>query len=249
MKQSFIMVTKSSDLKTHKGRLSALVSSMFEADKFSDLTIKCQGTIFKVHRLVVCLQSKPLAVAVDGRWKESVNNEIVLDDDRPEIVAKLVDFFYKQTLDLSSASSGGAPTTDDNSLLVIAKVYILADKYDVAALKDVAVEEFTKKLSALKKPKPEEWKDKSFPKALKLIYEETPEKDRELKNIAVDFAVECGKALFKWAPFAEVFMANGEIGIDMLTMPTRCFFQLIQAAASPDIPAHLSTHPKAIVHS
>ena len=61
--------SKTRDSKAQGDRLSALVSSMFEADKFSDLTIKCQGTIFRVHRLVVCLQSKPLATAVDGRWK------------------------------------------------------------------------------------------------------------------------------------------------------------------------------------
>jgi hypothetical protein len=42
---------------------------MLKTDKYSDLTLKCQGAIFKVHRFVVCLQSKPLAAAVDRNWK------------------------------------------------------------------------------------------------------------------------------------------------------------------------------------
>lgn len=94
-------------------------------------------------------------------------------------------------------------------------MYVIADKYDVAALKRVAVEEFAERLSKLGKTKPEEWKDKSFPKALKLIYEETPEADRGLKDVAVAFFKKRGNALLAWAPLAEVFKADGEIGFDL----------------------------------
>ena len=47
---------------------------------------------------------------------------IVLDDDKPEIVAKLVNFFYNQVLDLSVTHGGGTKKSDDDPLLVIARV-------------------------------------------------------------------------------------------------------------------------------
>lgn len=44
---------------------------LFSSEKYSDLTIKYHGRKWKVHRAIVCLQSKPLAAAVDGSFKAS----------------------------------------------------------------------------------------------------------------------------------------------------------------------------------
>jgi len=41
---------------------------MLESGRYSDLTIKCGGKVFKVHRNVVCLQSRPLAAHVDSKF-------------------------------------------------------------------------------------------------------------------------------------------------------------------------------------
>jgi hypothetical protein len=41
---------------------------MLEAGKYSDLVIKCKGKVFNVHPNIVCLQSKPLAAMVDGKF-------------------------------------------------------------------------------------------------------------------------------------------------------------------------------------
>ena len=94
-------------------------------------------------------------------------------------------------------------------------MYALADKCDVPALKGVAVKEFTRKLSDLGGPEPAKWDDQSFPQALKLMYDATPETDRGLKKVAVTFAVHNVDALVAWIPFAEVCKAIGEIGLDM----------------------------------
>ncbi len=48
---------------------TALASDLFSSGRYSDLTIKCQGRVFKVHRAIVCLQSKPLAAAIEGGFK------------------------------------------------------------------------------------------------------------------------------------------------------------------------------------
>jgi hypothetical protein len=50
---------------------TALTAKILESGRYSDLTIKSQGSVFKVHRNIVCLQSKPLAAHVDGQFQVS----------------------------------------------------------------------------------------------------------------------------------------------------------------------------------
>jgi hypothetical protein len=45
------------------------VLRLLKSGRYSNLTIKCGAKIFKVHRNVVAVQSKPLAAAVDGDFK------------------------------------------------------------------------------------------------------------------------------------------------------------------------------------
>jgi hypothetical protein len=59
------------------------------------LIIKCQGKKWKVHRAIVCSQSKPLAAAVDGSFKEAITGEIDLEEDDPKIVELMLNFLYR----------------------------------------------------------------------------------------------------------------------------------------------------------
>lgn len=83
---------------------------LYSSEKYSDLVIKCQGRQWKVHRAVVCPQSKPLAAAVDGNFKvlslstcdvfclpeqEATTGEIDLEGDEPDIVELMLQFLYK----------------------------------------------------------------------------------------------------------------------------------------------------------
>lgn len=40
--------------------------SLLDDPKYSDLTIHCDGRTFRVHKVIICLQSKPLAAHVDN---------------------------------------------------------------------------------------------------------------------------------------------------------------------------------------
>jgi hypothetical protein len=51
---------------------TALMAKILESGRYSDLTIESQGSAFKVHRNIVCLQSKPLAAHVDGQFQVSI---------------------------------------------------------------------------------------------------------------------------------------------------------------------------------
>jgi len=74
--------------------MNSIAAELFSTGKYSDLLIKCKGKEFRVHRAVVCLQSKPLAAAVDGQFKEAITGEVDLDGNEPNIVKCILKFMY-----------------------------------------------------------------------------------------------------------------------------------------------------------
>ncbi len=48
---------------------NANVFSFFSSSKYSDLIIRCEAQEFKVHKIVVCGQSKYFSSICDGDWK------------------------------------------------------------------------------------------------------------------------------------------------------------------------------------
>jgi hypothetical protein len=47
------------------------ISQLLHSPEYSDLTLQCQGREFKVHKVVVCTQSRVLAAAVQGEFEVS----------------------------------------------------------------------------------------------------------------------------------------------------------------------------------
>lgn len=43
--------------------------SLFESGRFSDVTVECNGWIFKAHKSILCSQSRFFEVALDGGHK------------------------------------------------------------------------------------------------------------------------------------------------------------------------------------
>lgn len=52
--------------------LTDILDRLLTTSKYSDMTITCQGYVFKVHCAVVCTRSKPLAASIDGNFKVCV---------------------------------------------------------------------------------------------------------------------------------------------------------------------------------
>jgi len=195
---------------------------MLKSGKYSDLTIKCGESVFKVHRNVICLQSKPLAAAVDGDFKvrylrkvptigqfndkvqESVTKVIELEEEEPPIVERMVQFMYNR--DYSDAD--GSDATKDR-LLINTKVYIIADKFDIPGLKLAAKEKY-------QEAKLIEWNCPSFFESLKLMYENTLATDRLLKEVAIEVVAKHVKELVDREEFGSLCKESGEIAFDVL---------------------------------
>jgi len=97
-------------------------------------------------------------------------------------------------------------------------------------LKTLAKEKYESAVSAA-------WNCASFTTSLKLLYAETPETDRVLKDIAMKAAASYGNELVKSPEFVDLCQKNGEIGVDVLKA---CFLSSVPGAA----PHELSSMPK-----
>lgn len=85
--------------------------SLYKTGKYSDLTIKCQGKTWKCHQAIICPQSKPLAAALNGSFKEATTREIDLEEEDPDIVKLMLDFLYRGDYDDGSGISRMRPLT------------------------------------------------------------------------------------------------------------------------------------------
>ncbi|RPA86444.1 POZ domain-containing protein [Ascobolus immersus RN42] len=65
--------------------------------KWSDLTLRCGGEEFKVHRSVLCSQSTFFEACMESGMKESNEGVIDLIDERVDDVKRLLEFLYGDT--------------------------------------------------------------------------------------------------------------------------------------------------------
>ncbi|KAL5120812.1 hypothetical protein ACEQ8H_001293 [Pleosporales sp. CAS-2024a] len=77
------------------------IKSLLESGKYSDLTITCQGFEWKVHKAIICSQSKVLEAATRF-GKEEAENHIDLPEDQPEMVEYMLGFMYEREYRLPS---------------------------------------------------------------------------------------------------------------------------------------------------
>ncbi|RDW88237.1 hypothetical protein BP6252_00269 [Coleophoma cylindrospora] len=101
--------------------LGAAIASLYKSGKYTDLVIQCGKQAWKVHRAVICTQSKPLAAAIDVSYgfKESQTGRIALEDDHPSTVNLMIEWLYTSEYDdnrgpTSFESSGGVGPSDDS---------------------------------------------------------------------------------------------------------------------------------------
>ena len=85
---------------------------MFADEIFTDLTIKCGGEEFKVHKAVLASQSPVFRRMLESDMKEQKTNVIEISDVDPMVMSDLLTYLY----------TGVAPNMDalTNKLLEVA---------------------------------------------------------------------------------------------------------------------------------
>ncbi|KAH6618470.1 hypothetical protein C7974DRAFT_378666 [Boeremia exigua] len=107
-------------------------SEYLKAGNLSDLTLNFGDRSWKAHKAIACSHSQWFRRAVTGAFEESSSGIVTLQDE-PEFadaIDCMVSYFYSAGYTISVYESSAA--------LLHARVAIIADKYDCAALFEVA---------------------------------------------------------------------------------------------------------------
>lgn len=137
---------------------------------------------------------------------------IVLKEENPEVIAKLVDYFYKFDYDDGNDDNrqqpdaqGSAPT----KLAFNALMYVAGDKYDIGGLQLLAKAKFSAALV-------EGWNKEDLPKVIRFIYENTVSSDRGLRECLVPTLIQHKQALRSDDAFRKVVGTVGEFAVDLI---------------------------------
>jgi hypothetical protein len=95
------------------------------------------------------------------------------------------------------------------SLLINAKVYIIADKYEIQALKDLAAAKYKSVL-------PKTWNSSAFTESSGLVYNNTLDTDRMLRNAIVQEASKHVKILLDRGEFVDLLESRGDLAVEVL---------------------------------
>ena len=134
----------------------------------------------------------------------------------------MIDFLYRLDYDDNRLDTEDQPPTsgphnsipppfmfNSVSLLINAKIYIIADKYNIHSLKEWAVTKYKEVLLAT-------WNSTSFVESARLIYENTLDDDRMLREVIIQKASENVKALFDRGEFVELLRSHGDFAMEVL---------------------------------
>ncbi|KAM5475685.1 hypothetical protein MauCBS54593_001377 [Microsporum audouinii] len=158
------------------------LTSYFVSSKFSDLVITTVDQQHKVHKLVVCGQSEVFSRMLDRDWKESSENTIELGDDDPRAIEAMISFMYK----FDYHQTGG----EASSMLFDAKVFGVAEKYGIAALKICAQNKFKVAIQI-------GWNTDEFLDVIAEVYNEISCADRTLRKLLATVCYDNIRELFK----------------------------------------------------
>ncbi|KAL6149966.1 hypothetical protein ACJQWK_02530 [Exserohilum turcicum] len=178
----------------------------YDSPKLSDGTITCAGKEFRIHKIVLSAQSKFFSNAFEGDWKESVERIIPLIDDDVSAVEAMLQFLYTFDYD-----AGGSVADAASPMVFNVKVYSIADKYDIPALKSVARQKFQESVETC-------WNMDDFPHAIAEVYNSTPPNDQGLRSLVVDVACEHITSLLQKQGFCDVLGETAGFASDLVQL-------------------------------
>ena len=98
--------------------------------------------MFYVHEHIICNASPVLAAAFGGLYREGLKKSYRLDYTSPETVNRLIQWLYGQKLDIYEPAAHKIEPKDFYH--AVFELYVLADKYQIQALKHYVIDIFAR---------------------------------------------------------------------------------------------------------
>lgn len=183
-------------------------ASLLNSEKYSDLTITTQTRSFKVHKAIVCTQSKVLAAMSDSGFKETSTAVLQLEHDDPATVERMLTFLY--TGDYDAGNPDAAVGNVGPFLMANTLLYSIADKYDLQGLKSLAKSQFENSARAA-------WGCGEFPAIVAKIFDSTPDTDLGLRDVVSHICAEHIDHVLLSDTWTDLLADNGAIGVAVFT--------------------------------
>ncbi|QDS73368.1 hypothetical protein FKW77_007158 [Venturia effusa] len=148
------------------------VSNVFESGEYSDLTVRCQNKDFNVHKVVVCAQSDWFKNACKTTFQEGQSGLITLPDEEYNAIQGLLQHMYEFRYN-------GPGAEDASALAYHLDLYTVADKYQCAGLRQLAIERFSAAAH-------HNWNSPELVEAIKTIYKTPAVVNHKLRESALD---------------------------------------------------------------
>lgn len=156
-----------------------ILEKLWRTGQYSDLTITCNGSQWKVHKAIVCLASD-FFKACCNNFKEASSGVIDLPGDRADAVNALLKYIY-------TADYNGPRYPEP--VLFNVFVHTIGDKYGMRNLCQLAEAKFEKRAT-------EEWQSDAFADSIMEMSLTSPDSKRVLFKTAANIAVKHAKELF-----------------------------------------------------
>ncbi|KIX08720.1 uncharacterized protein Z518_03377 [Rhinocladiella mackenziei CBS 650.93] len=193
------------DRETSSGNVGALrLKSFFNSSKFSDFTIKVDDRDFRVHKIIMCGQSEYFDRLFNGDWKEVRDDVVVLKEDDSGAVEAMIRFMYENEYD-----SSGNSEERISPMVFNVRVYRVADKYGVPALKQLSKEKLDHAANIC-------WDMDDFPHVITDVYGTS--ECEELRDTIARVSHEYMEALLKKDKFLRVLEETSGFAADLVRL-------------------------------
>ncbi|KJY01922.1 hypothetical protein TI39_contig272g00011 [Zymoseptoria brevis] len=195
--------------------------------ELTDFTIICGADVYQVHAVVLVGQSTFFGAAVLGGFEEGTIKTMRLTPMDDEL-----DFFYLQDYEFEepcmpsrkkiklTINSGNGHVlgkqqlkrTPSDDMIGHARVFAIALKYGVPALKRAAVDKFQSTIKT-------HWSHNDFPSVIEEVYSSTPDEVRELREVVARTILKNPKSLRSKEVEATIRSIDG-LAFDLLKLKT-----------------------------
>lgn len=133
---------------TPSGLSSEKAIDLLTTAKYSDFTIRCENTTFKVHKFMLSANCDFFKAAIDGSFKEALENDITVKESTPWAVAAAIYYIYTADTGIPDNLHTIWPHLPDiqsmnesEKLERFVEFYMLADRFMLTSLnRDLAEE-------------------------------------------------------------------------------------------------------------
>ncbi|KAL2002768.1 hypothetical protein VTN02DRAFT_5986 [Thermoascus thermophilus] len=195
---------------------------------YSNFTIVCGGSEWKVHRVILCAQSPYFQKICKECYQEGENRRLELKEEDPDVIQAVLDFLYTGDYETDEIDY----SQDVNALINRhVQVYACADKFCISDLKDVAAKKFDEQLSLLLEyvdsNNNNNEKGEVLATIIPEVYSTTPSTDRQLRDILTAKITEALPELLAGGneEIASAFFGAGRCAWDVLVRKCDADFQ------------------------